>query len=116
MEELFLLINEIEARALASFWLTPSEIDVPACGDDNHISSNNEHREELVDTGNSNAAEMELFFYQNLSNLKYKEARQMLNEALDGKIQLRPTKDIYMRKADKWSIHIKYKILNTVNP
>ena len=102
MEELFLLINEIKARALAAFRLTPSEIEIPATDG---------HSEELADTDeNSNGAQMELFFNQNLSNLKYKEARQMLNHATDGKIKLRPTKDIYQESRDLVN---SYQIKNT---
>ena len=92
MEELFLLMKEIKARALVAFWLTISEIEIPECGE----RSTEEGEATVADTdGGTKNAEMELFFNQNLSNLKYREATQMLNEATDGKVQLRATKNIF---------------------
>ena len=102
-------MNEIKAQALAAFWLTLSEIEIPECGDNNNTST--QEGGELAHTdGTTTRVEMELFFNQNLSNLKYKEATEMINEATDGRIKMRPTKDIY-----KESRELVKKIVNTVN-
>ena len=61
MEELFSMINDTKVQALAAFWLTPNEIEVSGCCDNDHDSSIEEHRGILADTENSNAAAMELF-------------------------------------------------------
>ena len=106
MEELFLLINEIKAQALTAFWLTPSEIEVRACGDDYQISSNNDHREELVDTENSNAAEMELF----LTNICQISSTKKLDKCSTNLWMVKYNSGlpkICIRKAEKCSIHIK---------
>ena len=88
MKEVFILLNEIKARALAAFRLTLSEIEEPSNELINIIEADEDDK-------NKECTEMEEFLNENLSNVKYMRAAKLLKEATDGKMKLRKKDEIF---------------------
>lgn len=105
MSEVFYLIEEIKARAITAFRLTPSEIDLPAEVD--HFATIQEATNPIISThdvanytpGGENdtaqRAEYEAFFNANLSNKKYIEATKKISDASNGGIEMRSNYHIF---------------------
>ena len=102
MEELFLLLNEVKARAMSAFRLTLSEINIP--------EPNFEDIENSANPIVANKKEFEQFLSDNLSTKKFQKATTMLEKVTDGDIKMQSKYHLYKPAKE---LVTDYKINNT---
>ena len=108
MNDLFLLMSEVKARAITSFKISPESLE----GDYDQIQFNDDANNAIAGE-NQNAEkgkQIESFLKENLSNLHYKEASEMLSDLTDGQVKFQSAHLIYAKAREK----VKgYKIKNS---
>ena len=98
MNDLFLLMSEVKARAITSFKISPESLE----GDYDQIQFNDANNASAGEIQNAEKGkQIESFLKENLSNLHYKEASEMLSDLTDGQVKFQSAHLIYAKAREK---------------